>query len=106
MTIRRLHGLSARPGIALGAACMDGGWHAQHLRRAGAGAATDGRGSPGSKPPSDTATRPSATEKFLSLSEIEQRVTATGIRVTEIEVKDRIVEVEGRDASNRKSIWW
>lgn len=39
---------------------------------------------------------------FLSLTEIERRVTATGVRVTEIEVKDRIVEVEGRDSLNRE----
>jgi hypothetical protein len=43
-----------------------------------------------------------ASDKYLSLGEIERKATATGIRVTEIEVKDRIAEVEGRDSKNRK----
>ena len=29
-------------------------------------------------------------------------MNAQGIRVTELEVRDRLVEVEGRDASNRE----
>jgi hypothetical protein len=101
MTIRRLHGLSARPGIALGAACMMAVGMLSIFAEPVLAQQQTAAEAP-QQAPSDTATRPSATEKFLSLSEIEQRVTATGIRVTEIEVKDRIVEVEGRDASNRE----
>lgn len=38
----------------------------------------------------------------LSLGEIETRVTAQGITISEIEVRDRVVEVEGRDANGKK----
>ena len=101
MTIRRLHGLSARPGIALGAtgivaAGMLGIFAEPVLAQQQNAAET-----PQQAPP-NRAVSPPAAEKFLTLAEIEQRVTASGIRVTEIEVKDRFVEVEGRDASNRE----
>ena len=101
MTIRRLHGLSARPGIALGAtgivaAGMLGIFAEPVLgQQPNAAEATQ-------QAPPNAATSPAAPEKFLDLCEIEQRVTATGVRVTEIKIKDRIVEVEGRDASNRE----
>jgi hypothetical protein len=42
-----------------------------------------------------------ATE-VLSLGEIESRLTAQGITIHEIELRDRVVEVEGRDAQGRK----
>lgn len=45
---------------------------------------------------------PGAKPAMLSLTEIERRVTDTGVRVTEIEVQDLIVEVEGRDSSQRE----
>lgn len=48
-----------------------------------------------------TAAAPAAGQ-VLSLAEIEQRVAAQGIRVTEIEIHDRVVEVEGVDGSNRE----
>lgn len=38
----------------------------------------------------------------LSLGEIETRVTAQGITIREIELRDRVVEVEGRDANGKK----
>jgi type IV secretory pathway TrbL component len=53
-------------------------------------------------PASTSASTVPANDRFLSLGEIERKATATGIRVSEIEVKDRIVEVEGRDSKNRK----
>jgi hypothetical protein len=39
---------------------------------------------------------------LLSLTEIEKVANAHGVRVTELEVKDKIVEVEGRDATDRE----
>ena len=39
---------------------------------------------------------------FLSLTEISNRVTAEGLKVTELEVHDKIVEVEAVDSSNRE----
>jgi hypothetical protein len=45
---------------------------------------------------------PAAERPMLSLADIERRVNAQGIRVTELEVRDRLVKVEGRDASNRE----
>lgn len=44
---------------------------------------------------------PPATE-VLSLGEIESRLTAQGITIREVELRDRVVEVEGRDAQGRK----
>ena len=38
----------------------------------------------------------------LSLGEIETRLTAQGITIREIELRDRVVEVEGRNAQGRK----
>ncbi|MCC6171612.1 MAG: PepSY domain-containing protein [Gammaproteobacteria bacterium] len=49
-----------------------------------------------------TAQAPATERPLLSLADIERRVNAQGIRVTELEVRDRLVEVEGRDASNRE----
>ena len=46
-------------------------------------------------------TTPSSTE-VLSLGEIESRLTAQGITIREVELHDRVVEVEGRDAQGRK----
>jgi uncharacterized membrane protein YkoI len=37
----------------------------------------------------------------VSLAEIERQAISQGIRITEIEVQDRVVEVEGRDSSNQ-----
>ncbi|MBS0514462.1 MAG: PepSY domain-containing protein [Proteobacteria bacterium] len=39
---------------------------------------------------------------MLSLDDIESRASAQGIQVKDIEVRDRLVEVEGRDASAQK----
>jgi carbamoylphosphate synthase large subunit len=43
-----------------------------------------------------------STAGAMSLDEIERRVSAQGLRVTEIEIKDLLVEVEGYDAQGRK----
>jgi hypothetical protein len=42
-----------------------------------------------------------ATE-VLSLGEIESRLTAQGITIQEVELRNRVVEVEGRDAQGAK----
>jgi hypothetical protein len=39
---------------------------------------------------------------LLSLGDIESRLTAQGITIQEIELRDTVVEVEGRDAEGRK----
>ena len=39
---------------------------------------------------------------FLNIAEIERRATSEGIAVTEIELENRLAEVEGRDAQQRK----
>jgi multidrug efflux pump subunit AcrA (membrane-fusion protein) len=38
----------------------------------------------------------------LSLGEIESRLTAQGVTIREIEIRDLLAEVEGRDASGKK----
>jgi hypothetical protein len=43
-----------------------------------------------------------AAPDLLSLGDIETRLTAQGIKIREIELKDLVVEVEGRDADGRK----
>jgi peptidase YpeB-like protein len=45
---------------------------------------------------------PAAAAKMLGLGEIESRLTAQGITIREIELRDVVVEVEGRDAQGRK----
>lgn len=49
-----------------------------------------------------TTTAPATTSTMLSLTEIERRLKTQGIRVTEIEVRDRVLEVEGYDSNNRE----
>jgi hypothetical protein len=39
---------------------------------------------------------------LLSLGDIESRLTAQGITIREIELRDTVVEVEGRDDQGRK----
>lgn len=48
------------------------------------------------------ASSPAATTPVLSLGDIESRLTAQGITIREIEVRDAVVEVEGRDAQGKK----
>ncbi|HET9448650.1 MAG TPA: PepSY domain-containing protein [Steroidobacteraceae bacterium] len=48
------------------------------------------------------ASTPAAPATVLSLGEIESRMTAEGITIREIEVRDSVVEVEGRDAQGRE----
>ena len=43
-----------------------------------------------------------STPALLSLGDIESRLTAQGIKIREIELRDSVVEVEGRDAQGRK----
>lgn len=43
-----------------------------------------------------------AATEVLSLGEIESRLAAQGITIRELEVEDRVVEVEGRDSQGRK----
>jgi uncharacterized membrane protein YkoI len=43
-----------------------------------------------------------AAGNVLSLDEIERRATAQGVQVKEIKLRDRLVEVEGRDADAQK----
>jgi hypothetical protein len=54
------------------------------------------------QPAAEPAVQPAAAvapapRAMLSLTEIERLVNAQGLRVTELEVKDSVVEVEGRD---------
>jgi hypothetical protein len=46
--------------------------------------------------------KPAAAENVLSIAEIESRLTAQGIKVEEIEVRDLVAEVEGRDSTGRE----
>jgi hypothetical protein len=48
------------------------------------------------------ASTPAAPATVLSLGEIESRLTAEGIKIEEIELRDSVLEVEGRDAQGRK----
>lgn len=43
-----------------------------------------------------------STAGLLNMAEIERRATSEGIVVTEIELENRLAEVEGRDAQQRK----
>jgi hypothetical protein len=47
-------------------------------------------------------TAPASNEPMMSLTDIEQLLKGQGLRVTELEVKDRVVEVEAYDSSNRE----
>jgi hypothetical protein len=48
------------------------------------------------------ATAPSSGKAMLGLSEIEALLQKQGIRVHELEVRDSVVEAEGRDGNQRK----
>jgi hypothetical protein len=50
----------------------------------------------------DPAPPQAAPITLLSLTEIESQLTAQGIRVREMEVHDKVLEVEGTDAQGRK----
>ncbi|MCP5339638.1 MAG: PepSY domain-containing protein [Sinobacteraceae bacterium] len=62
----------------------------QHVHRADAGANAQRR-SPANTPP-----------KFLGLTEIENRIAARRIRIKEIDIRDKALEIEGYDSQNRK----
>ncbi|HKS58375.1 MAG TPA: PepSY domain-containing protein [Steroidobacteraceae bacterium] len=42
------------------------------------------------------------TASPLSLGDLESRMTAQGITIREIELRDHVAEIEGRDAQGRK----
>jgi hypothetical protein len=44
----------------------------------------------------------SPSQPNIGLNEIEALLQSQGIRVQELEVRDKVVEVEGRDANNRE----
>lgn len=52
--------------------------------------------------PAQAAPAAAAAAPVLSLDEIERRATAQGVQVKEIKLRDRLVEVEGRDADAQK----
>lgn len=52
--------------------------------------------------PAHAAPTAAAAAPVLSLDEIERRATAQGVQVKEIKLRDRLVEVEGRDADAQK----
>jgi hypothetical protein len=52
--------------------------------------------------PAVTPAPAATTPEVLSLTEIESRLKAEGIRVKEIEVKDKVLEVEGYTAQGAK----
>jgi preprotein translocase subunit SecD len=54
------------------------------------------------QPSSAERTASAQTEKLVSLDEIESRLRSEGIRVHELQLRGSVVEVEGRDASNRE----
>ena len=45
---------------------------------------------------------PATSSNVLSIADIETRMTAQGISIREIELRDLVAEVEGRDANGRK----
>lgn len=57
---------------------------------------------PAAAAPAPAAAPPAAGKAPLGLSEIEALLQRQGIRVHELEVRDHVVEAEGRDTSNRK----
>lgn len=46
-----------------------------------------------------------STSALLSIAEIERKVSAAGLQVTDIELRERVAEVEGKDGSGRKVEW-
>jgi hypothetical protein len=52
--------------------------------------------------PQQPAAPAAPTGTLMSLTEIESQLTAQGIRVREMEVHDKVLEVEGLDAQGRK----
>ena len=49
-----------------------------------------------------TASAQTTTAAPLSLGDLESRMTAQGITIREIELRDHVAEIEGRDAQGRK----
>lgn len=49
-----------------------------------------------------TAGAQTTTTAPLSLGDLESRMTAQGITIREIELRDHVAEIEGRDAQGRK----
>jgi len=57
---------------------------------------------PATTPPGNLTPADTASAKLLSLAEIETRLASQGIRIKEIEVKDKLLEVEAYDAQGRE----
>ncbi|SRR5690554_2317071 len=55
----------------------------------------------GQTPPPATAS-PAAQEKLLSLGEIESRLDQQGVKMKEIEIRDKVLEIEGYDEQGRE----
>jgi len=72
--------------------------------RSGAAFAADQTTGPVTAPANNAApgTTPAPNGVFLGLTDIESQLTAQGIRVTEMEVHDKVLEVDGVDAQGRK----
>jgi hypothetical protein len=47
-------------------------------------------------------TAPATSANVLSIADIESRMVAQGITIEEIELRDMVAEVDGRDASGRE----
>jgi len=47
-------------------------------------------------------TAPATPANVLSIADIESRMVAQGISIKEIELRDLVVEIEGRDANGKK----
>jgi uncharacterized membrane protein YkoI len=48
------------------------------------------------------ATGPAAQQKLLSLGEIESRLAQQGVKMKEIEIRDKVLEIEGYDEQGRE----
>lgn len=57
---------------------------------------------PATTPPGNLAPADAASAKLLSLAEIETRLSSQGLRIKEIEVKDKLLEVEAYDTQGRE----
>jgi hypothetical protein len=53
-------------------------------------------------PSTPTPSPSAAAQKFLTLTEIESRLAAQGIHVREMEVRDKVLEVEGTSTQEGK----
>ncbi|AMN45911.1 hypothetical protein ACG33_02050 [Steroidobacter denitrificans] len=52
--------------------------------------------------PTPPASNAAVQSELLSLGEIEARLAAQGVKIKEIEVRDKVLEIEGYDEQGRK----